>query len=207
MFLNILIIFFASTTLVLIAIKYGFLEILAITLSIVALIPVLIAVISYFLYKPTLTYDVGSKVLETEEGWNFYRFGLGIRCNKGTAIISNIFFSSDFGFIPENAPGSSAIITYDNNLEEVGFASIAKIGDKEFPIYPHMVYGYLLQLRSKENKQRVKLKLVIDASVDPMKQGLFSIFNNIYRYRFIKEIELDYKNLNRQEGSFSTLYF
>lgn len=197
----------ALTTLVLIGIRFGFLDILAIILALLALVPVAVSIYSYFAKRPIVNYQVANKEIQTEDGDYLYRCWIAFSPRKGAVVVKDFFLSPEWGIIPENGPNSTAPLEYMHLLEETGFAATARFRGHGFPSYQQSGRVYIVQFRAKEKKNKFKLRMVLDTEIDPMKQGIFSVFHGFFNYRLFAAVTMDFDNLSRQEGLFKPYYF
>jgi len=202
--LEILIFLSALITLVLIGIRFGFLEILAIILAVLALVPIVVSVWSYFAERPIVTYQVFGKKIGVDDSDHLYQCYIVFSAKKGGVIVKDFFLTPEWGVVPEKQPDSTIPLEYTQPLEETGFNFTAHFKGG-FP--SHGWNGYPVQFRIKDEKNKFKLRMVLDTELDPMKQGIFSVFHGLFDYRLFAEVQIDFANLNRQEGQFRPYYF
>ena len=121
---------------------------------------------------------------------------------KGRFVAKDIFISPELGIMPENAPNGWAI-EHLYMLEETGLGWAAARIVCGYPSFPRSGHGYEVQFRVKEKKNKFKLRMVFDTEMDPMKQGIASVFHQLFNYRLFADVVMDFDNLDRQEGSFN----
>ena len=66
---------------------------------------------------------------------------------------------------------------------------------------------YIVQFRAKEKKNKFKVRMVLDTTIDPMKQGIHSVFHDFFAFRMFAEATMDFDDLARQKGKFRSYYF
>jgi hypothetical protein len=183
---------------ILLAIKYGFLQVMAIVLAVLALIPFAISVYLYFAKAPVLSYQLASKAKKQDGGGYIYAAELLIECRKGKGLLENVYVSTDWDITPD----PTWQIDYAGLFQEAGMSPTLRLSTKPSPfIFEKQTFLYPVRYRCKDDRKSVKLTVLADVAMDPYKHGLLSIFQPNYRYRFISEIAMDFENLKKQEGS------
>lgn len=199
--LNELILLVLGLLVLLVAIKYGFLQVLAIVLAIVALVPFGTSVYLYFSNRPLITYQLANKT-RTKDGNKFvYQAWLGLQAQKGRVLLDGVY-------VGMHEPGMSMIIPRDRleTLEESTFGAAIRLDARATPFFPKTGYVYTLRFESELEKAHVPLELFVDTRVDPAKLGFFSIFQPGHTYRFTAKINADFANPDRQEGELASAY-
>lgn len=198
-----------SLLIVLIAIRFGLLEVFSITLSIVALIPPGVIGITYFTRMPKLYYQASGA--RTHEGDVFYYdLTLGLDCRKGTALIHRFYLSYLSAdpklnqFSIDKAPGVVAAYEYELFEHDPKYPFPALILNKsEKPLFEKLIRGGgPIRLTSKLDVSSLRIKLTADVKTDPFQQGLLSILNPLFNYRFQREVEVKFNS----KGSYEELF-
>ncbi|TSA50626.1 hypothetical protein D4R47_01955 [archaeon] len=205
--LEVLILVSALTTLILIGIRFGLLEILAIILAVVALVPIAVSLYSYFSKRPKITYQVANKRIQRDGKEYLYQCWIGFSIKRGSVLVKDFYLSSEWDIIPENAPNSNARLEYMHLLEETGFTVTARFREHSKPTYPKSGRVYVVQFHAKEKKNKFKVRMVLDTTIDPMKQGIHSVFHDLFSYRMFAEATMNFDDLASQEGEFRSYYF
>jgi hypothetical protein len=105
---------------ILIGIKWGLLEILAILLSLIALVPVAASAVLYFAESPSLTFGISGKEKTRADDKSYsYDFLLAINTTKGRVVLHDLIAATDFGATPVKHPDSTVSSKYPGSLEEV----------------------------------------------------------------------------------------
>ena len=185
----------------------GFLEILAIVLAVVALVPIIVSLCSYFLKRPKITYQVANKEVQQDGEEYLYQCWIGFSIKRGSVLVDDFYLSSEWDIIPENAPESNVRVEYVHHLEETDFAATARFRGYSRPTYPTMGLVYPVQFRTKERRNKFKVRMVLDMTIDPMKQGISSAFHDLFSYRMFVEVTINFDDLGRQKGEFRNYYF
>jgi hypothetical protein len=179
---------------ILLGIKYGLLQVIAITLAILALIPFLISVWLYFLKAPILRYQL-VKTKKQEDKAYMYGVGITISCIKGRGLLENVYARTRLDIFSEN------VIDQVGFFDETGSAETIRLHSQQSPVVSEKhKFIYILHYASPEDLKAIKLTLLADVALDPYRQGVLSIFQSNYRYRFVCDIPMDFENLNTQEG-------
>jgi hypothetical protein len=199
--LDSLIFFTAALLVALIAIKYGVLEILAIILAIIALIPFGMAVYLYFAKSPEILYEVVKKPPQGQNGETIYDIWLGFRCQRGQVQVKQIFVAPEWGMSAVADALGSKNQSINLVLEESGFGPSIRIDSGNAPLYEKTGYAYAVRFTNKEPKDAFKLKIFLDAVVDPFKQGVISVFRPDYNYRLAAEVLVDLTKPDTQAGT------
>lgn len=204
--LNIFIFMTFTLLVILIAIKYGLLEVLAIVLAIISLIPLFMSTLLYLTKSPVINYVIANKTKIRENNKFIYEFWLGIQCKKGQSLLKKLYIAPEWGITPTKSPHSTYDFKYTPLLEETGFTATASIDINEKPFFENNSFVYVIRFESDAEKNEINSKFILDLELDPMKHGFNSIFQPNYTYRYVADILVDYKNLNRQEGQLNKRY-
>lgn len=181
-------------------------EVLAITLAIIALIPFATAVCLYFMKRPTIKYQIDRKVKFSKGDKYIYEAMFGIRCEKGEVLLRNLFILPKRGIFPVKLPSYGGDFQYVYVLGEGGYAAMVRIDIPETASFTEMGFGRILRFESKRDEKELRIRFIVYTMVDPFKQGFLSIFQTNYNYRYLEEIVIDFEDLNRQEGYFKKRY-
>jgi len=153
-------------------------------------------------------YEIASKSIATEGSDYLYQCLIGFMTEKGSAVVNAFYLTPEFDVIPQPGTGNTAEVEYVHFLSETEFGAPIRFGKQNDPIFPKTGYIYNVQFRSKKKLEKFKLQIVLDTTLDPMKQGVFaSAFHGPYSYRLYGEAIIDFSNLDRQEGQFKPYYF
>ena len=198
--LNGLIFFAAVLLLTLVGVKYGLLEILAIILAILALIPFAVSAYLYFARAPTVTYQVANKQTSAENNIHLYDFWLGFMCQSGRVILDSVHVVPEFPVVAAPQPSENATRRRSLLLEEPGFAQVLTFDGQDLPMYSKNGRVFGIRLESQEPRETINLHIYFDAQLDPFRQGFWAIFQPSYRYRLEATVKVDFVKLDRQEG-------
>ena len=186
---------------VVIILKEKFLNILTITLGVLALVPFVVSCILYFSSSPLISYEISNKKCFQEGNEYIYDVNLGIKCEKGRALLGDLFFPVETDKTILLQPGCDGNLNFAGVYEETGFTVQAKTDFPEKPFYRGGAsHVYFLRFKTAEEKTVLSVIFRVDAMVDPAKLGFFSIFQPYYKYRYIANIPIDFKNTDRQKG-------
>lgn len=184
---------------------FGVLETVALVLAIIALLPFTISVYAYYYLAPKLFYQIGNKKKESN-GKYIYEMMLSITCKKGSCILKEFFIVGSTGVIPVMSSASGVGFDYISLLEEVEFNPAAKLGTSNFPLFSKSAVVYPVAFESDDDKNSFTMHMFADIAIDPMKLGVLSVFPVNYDYRYSAKIELDFTNLDKQDGDLSRYY-
>jgi len=188
---------------ILVGIKYGMLlQVLAILLAILALIPFVMSAYLYFVKSPVIEYQIANKSKKQENGKFVYDFWFGIQCKKGQVLARNLYIAPEWSVTPIRHPDTTYDFQYGPMLEEGGFTATACIKVGSHPLFEKHGLVYVLRFESDTERKQINTKFILDMELDPMKHGFYSVFQPNYKYRYILDIPIDFENLNRQEGKF-----
>ncbi len=186
---------------VVIVLKEKILNILTITLGVLALVPFVVSCILYFSSSPLISYEISNKKCFQEGNEYIYDVNLGIKCEKGRALLGDLFFPVETDKTILLQPGCDGNLNFAGVYEETGFTVQAKTDFPEKPFYRGGAsHVYFLRFKTAEEKTALSVIFRVDAMVDPAKLGFFSIFQPDYKYRYIANIPIDFKNTDRQKG-------
>lgn len=185
---------------ILLGIKYGLLNILAIVLAVIALIPFGVSLYLYYARSPMILYQVASKV-KIQEGnkQNVYDLWLGLQCKNGKVILERVAVAPESGVAPSVHPDSTEAYTIELMLEEADFVPVLTLQPGR-ALYDKTGFIYRLRFTSEIPRASFLLRVIVDVSVDPYKLGFWSVFQPNHRYRLSTEIPVSFQDLTRQEG-------
>ncbi len=171
-----------------------------ISLTIIVLIPLLFLVWLYYDQVPVVMYEVSNKAISTEGDGYIYDFDFSISTRKNNVLLDergmavNELINNSLGLHPSN-PG---------RLKRIGFRNGNFIvGDNEKQLLEKGVrLSTRYRISTKEKKDKVSIKYILDAENDVAKLGPFAIFQPHYKYRLIAEIPVNFSSPETQKGYF-----
>jgi hypothetical protein len=169
----------------------------------IVLIVVLFLVWLYYDQIPIIAYEVSNKIVSTKGDNYIYDFDFNISTKKSNVLLGdrgmavNEHINNSLGLHPNN-PG---------DLKRLGFREGNFIvGDSEKILLEKAVsYSTRYRIATKEIKDKISIKYIVDAENDVTKLGLIAIFQSHYKYRLVAEIPIDFKNPDKQKGYFKNV--
>jgi len=204
--LNLLIFLTVTLLFILIAIKYGFLQIAAIILAIIALIPFTMSIVLYFLKTPKIAYSIDHKEKIKKGDIYFYDIYFGFRSDRGRGLLNNVFISPQEMVFASKHPMYSGNFELFGLTEEGGFSPTMRIDFKDTPLFVGRVFSFPIRFHTVADKKKIIARFSIDIKVDAFKLGPLSIFKPYYNYRYFLEVPIDFENLDIQKGYIKPRY-
>jgi hypothetical protein len=208
--LDLLTLFACTLVMVLVAAKYGALEVASFVLAIIALVPFIGSAYLYFTKAPGLKYQLASKN-KTKEAEDRYVYDLmfGVRPVKGRILLRRLVMGTEFEILPERHPGSTEPIRFVPYLlprGEVQEAITAIITGSDYqPVDEKGGYVHLLRFVSRHDVDSFRVRFGADLQVDPFDLGVFALLQALFGYRYEVTIVADFKDLSGQEGQLRRL--
>jgi len=208
MFLNIMIVLSFCLLFVLVGIKYGrLLSIFAIILSFVALVPYAISIFLYFSSVVNIEYTLTKTKVHFDDNQNYADIVIDLRTKGRSGILKAIYLIPECCYNISEHPMLKK--DFDKITLEEGFDAISfVINNTDNLISDHMLHNASVRLSKNDRNEIsiIKMKLIVDIQVDPVKLGFYSIFQPNYMYRYIGNIVADFKNKNSEKGKLHRAY-
>ncbi len=175
------------------------LPVLAIILSILALMPYLFEILFYFMKKPRFKIQIANKKLTKRGKERIFDFWLGIQSENVSILINKVILSLLLDMKPLQHPDSSRkIMITPTMIEGAEFGPTILLDEGELPCLPKSGNVYLIRIVIGKKLELVNATLMIESEVDSLKLGFWSIFYNARRYRKQKELKIK-TNSERQK--------
>lgn len=213
MFLNFLIITTVFILIILIGIKFGkLLPILAIILSIFALIPIAYSTYFYFNGAPKIDFHLVKHNFSGELNPYAFDVGIGITTEGTPGILKGFHVVSEhidgLGITKHSILNDKIIF---NSLEEgFGGFTVSKVISEHYNIISkHHIHDINFRYSRKDKNpiDNIPIKILVDIEVDRLRLGFLSILLPNISYRYLAETTILTNDPNRQEGILKRAYW